>query len=135
MASRKLEDLDPTLAAAFTEAKRRYELAYLGNKVLITCTYRANSEQNELYAQGRTKPGAKVTNAKAGQSPHKYKPAMAFDIAFLGKDEKLDWRDEHFKHLADIMKDVNPDIEWGGNWKFKDAPHFQRRDWKTKIKQ
>lgn len=133
MASRKLEDLDSVLASAFLECKRRYELAYLSNKVIVTCTYRPNEEQNELYKQGRTKAGAKVTNAKGGQSPHNYKPALAFDIAFLGKDEKLDWREEHFATFARIMKDVNPVIEWGGEWKFKDTPHFQIRNWKDKI--
>jgi peptidoglycan L-alanyl-D-glutamate endopeptidase CwlK len=42
---------------------------------------RTIDEQNALYAQGRTKPGNKVTNAKGGSSYHNY--GLAVDFALL----------------------------------------------------
>jgi hypothetical protein len=49
--------------------------------ILITSTLRTAAEQTELYAQGRTKPGKIVTNAKAWKSWHNV--GRAFDICFL----------------------------------------------------
>ncbi|MEO7494898.1 MAG: hypothetical protein ABIT83_23880 [Massilia sp.] len=37
-----------------------------GLDILITCTYRSGAEEDVLYAQGCTKPGARGTNARAG---------------------------------------------------------------------
>lgn len=42
------------------------------SEVRIVQALRTIEEQNELYAQGRTKAGKKVTNAKGGQSYHNY---------------------------------------------------------------
>lgn len=83
MPSRKLEDLHPTLQPIVGKFLERCEAA--GLNILITCTYRSSAEQDALYAQGRTKPGAKVTHARGGQSRHNDtldgKPAStAFDI-------------------------------------------------------
>nr|WP_295770097.1 M15 family metallopeptidase [Rhodoferax sp.] len=39
---------------------------------------RSCAEQDALYAQGRTAPGNKVTNAKSGDSNHNF--GIAFDI-------------------------------------------------------
>ena len=52
-----------------------------GFDILITSTYRDAEAQNALYAQGRTKKGSIVTNAKAGESIHNYR--LAFDIVPL----------------------------------------------------
>lgn len=42
---------------------------------------RTYEEQNALYAQGRTAPGNKVTNAKGGFSNHNF--GIAFDIGIF----------------------------------------------------
>ena len=39
-------------------------------KIRIVQSLRTIEEQNELFAQGRTKPGKIVTNAKGGSSYH-----------------------------------------------------------------
>lgn len=126
MSSRRIEDLHPYLGAAYKKAATEFEKAYPDDaKPFITCTFRSKDEQEQLYAQGRTKPGKKITNAKGGQSLHNYLPSFAFDMAFIsGKDGKVNWSEELFKKFADIIcRDQN--IEWGGNWKgFKDTPHF-----------
>lgn len=120
----------------------------LGSNVRLrfAYVYRSPQEQNELYAQGRTKAGKKVTNAQAWQSIHNY--GLAFDIVLLvdkdgnGTFETATWEtDKDFDkdRQADWMEIVNyfksKGWKWGGDWKkFPDAPHFQYDfgfDWKT----
>jgi peptidoglycan L-alanyl-D-glutamate endopeptidase CwlK len=119
--SRDLNDLEPETrkrAIAFLEeAKKR------GYRVLVTSTFRSADSQNELYAQGRTKPGRKVTNAKAGYSWHNFR--MAFDLVPLTENGKADWNNlKAFRELGALGKTFG--LEWGGDWsKFPDMPHFQ----------
>lgn len=107
-------------------------------------TLSTNKEQDELWAQGRTKlydaNGKRlgiVTNAKGGQSYHNY--GLAVDIVLLkdtngdGKFETASWEtnvDFDGDGMADWMEIVkifkSYGWEWGGDWKFKDAPHFQK---------
>lgn len=110
----------------------------LGNSQLrFTHTLRTFAEQNELYSIGRTKQGKIVTNAKGGFSFHNY--GLAIDIVLLidknndgifesvawdtigdyDKDKKSDWIE-----VVNIFKQYG--WEWGGDWKFYDAPHFQK---------
>jgi len=92
----------------------------LGIDLLITSSYRSIAEQNKLYAQGRTTPGAIVTKAKGGQSFHNFK--VAFDVCPL-VGGKLAWNYD-FKKIGKIWESL--DGEWGGNWvSFKDMPHMQ----------
>lgn len=94
---------------------------------------RTIEEQDALYAQGRTKPGKKVTNAKGGTSYHNY--GLAIDFAFLVKDKgEISWdqtKDWDGDKVADWLEVVQIFLragwEWGGNWKtIKDNPHFQK---------
>lgn len=128
MASRSKADLNPVLVQAYDKALEKYEQTYPNApQPFLTCTYRSNEEQEILF-----KKRPKVTNARAGQSPHNYKPSYAFDIAFIGVDKKLDWSPKLFKNFANIIAE-NPQVEWGGNWKFKDAPHFELKGWRSMI--
>jgi peptidoglycan L-alanyl-D-glutamate endopeptidase CwlK len=125
---------------AYTYANNK--LLGKGVRLRFAYTTRTFEEQNELYAQGRTKlydsTGkrlGKVTQAKGGQSIHNYH--LAFDIVLLldkdgdgkfesatyemldfDKDGKSDWLEvvEYFKSKGFV---------WGGDWKFKDKPHFE----------
>jgi len=67
--------------------RKRDELVRLckseGVPIKITSAFRSIAEQDALYAQGRTKPGSIVTNAKGGQSLHNY--GVAFDVCFDSK--------------------------------------------------
>lgn len=130
MASRKISDLHPDLqpiAGKFMEACQR-----AGVDILITCTYRSGAEQDALYEQGRTKPGAKVTNARAGQSKHNFelhgKPAAkAFDVVPL-VNGKPQWSAQHPAWAAAGKVGKALGLEWAGEWKrFKEYPHFQLR--------
>ena len=100
-------------------------------------TLRTFAEQDALFAQGRTKPGKRVTNARGGQSYHNY--GLAIDIVLLldrdknGTFETASWdlkSDFDGDKRADWMEVVQIfkryGFEWGGDWKFVDAPHFQK---------
>jgi peptidoglycan L-alanyl-D-glutamate endopeptidase CwlK len=62
------------LEASFGVRVAKWYSELLDKKIpaLIYCSIRTPEEQEELYAQGRTKPGAKVTNARGipAQSLH-----------------------------------------------------------------
>lgn len=130
MSSRSLDDLHPNLQNLAKVFKNI--CSHEGVPVLIYMTYRSNEEQDELYAQGRTKPGKIVTYAKGGKSDHNFtlngKPAsLAFDAVPVRKTEHGDvliWNDpDLWKKLGEVARELN--LKWGGNWKkFIDKPHF-----------
>lgn len=120
-AEKKLVGVHPLVA---TKARQLIEQAYKeGINVIITQGFRTIEEQNALYAQGRTKPGKIVTNARGGYSYHNF--GLAFDFAVLNADGSVNWNvDEKWKRVGAIGKSLG--LEWGGDWKdFKDYPHFQ----------
>jgi peptidoglycan L-alanyl-D-glutamate endopeptidase CwlK len=106
--------------------------------VRIVQGLRTIEEQNALYAQGRTKPGNIVTNAKGGSSNHNY--GLAIDFAILidkdgnGTYDELSWnikKDNDKDGIADWLEVVKvfeaAGWEWGGRWSsIKDHPHVQK---------
>lgn len=122
MADRNIEHLLPTVRGAAKAALA--ELDKEGIKYVVTCTYRSATEQAALYAQGRTTPGRKVTNAKPGQSFHEY--GVALDIYPI-VNGKIDFSGSHldvWKKMAEAFKKQG--FEWAYEWKtFKEMPHFQ----------
>ena len=122
--SRSLDELNPIVKpkveAFIAECKNH------GIDLLVTSTYRDSESQNALYAQGRTAPGKKVTNAKAGQSWHNWRCAV--DIVPLRNGKPVwstsgtDW--EIWEAVGNIGKESG--LEWAGEWKsFKEYAHFQ----------
>lgn len=94
-----------------------------GIDVIITSTYRDGESQDALYAQGRTTPGKKVTNARSGQSYHNWR--VAFDFCPLVNKEPA-WNDTAlFKKCGEIGESIG--FEWGGRWKgnLEDLAHLQ----------
>ena len=107
------------------------EIEQGGVSIRLTQTLRTIQEQNDLYAIGRTKPGKIVTNAKGGQSYHNW--GLSCDFCLLHKDGSISWNmheDLDKDGIADWMEVVKIfekyGWEWGGKWKFKDTPHFQK---------
>ena len=101
-----------------------------GLNVLITETLRTLEEQEELYAQGRTKPGNIVTNARGYQSPHAW--GVAFDFCRNVKGKEYDNTDGFFDkvgRIAETMFDnTEYDLFWGGDFKsFVDKPHVEMK--------
>ena len=118
--SRSLSDLNPKVAALCSEFISLCKVA--GIDVIITSTFRDAEAQNKLYAQGRTAPGKKVTNAKAGQSFHNWRVAFDF-VPIVGG--KAIWNDNDlWLKCGEIAEDLG--LEWAGRWKtFKEFPHCQ----------
>ena len=127
--SRKIADLTPDT--------QRMAYAFLANcqeadlDLIVTCTLRSFEEQDQLYAQGRTVPGAIITKAKGGESPHNY--GLAFDIVPIVNGKAV-WHTDNpiWTALGAIGQSVG--LDWGGAWAgFKDRPHFQRPKWREHI--
>ena len=94
-----------------------------GITIKVISGLRTYDEQNDLYAQGRTKPGRIVTNARGGYSNHNF--GIAFDV---GVFEGSQYLDESPKYKAVGVLGMDLGLEWGGNWKtIQDEPHFQLR--------
>ncbi|SET62301.1 M15 family metallopeptidase [Paenibacillus sp. NFR01] len=117
------------LAAAGALIQRSYAR---GVPIMITQGLRTIAEQNALYAQGRTKKGPIVTNARGGESYHNY--GLAIDFALLLPDgTNLSWdtsrdgdRDKtaDWQEVAYEAKQLG--FEWGGDWtSFKDYSHLE----------
>ncbi|MEP6821207.1 MAG: M15 family metallopeptidase [Chthoniobacterales bacterium] len=102
--------------------------ASVGITIMVISGLRTYEEQDALYAQGRTKPGPRVTNARGGYSNHNF--GIAFDIGvFKGATYIPD--SPQYKAVGAMGIEIG--LEWGGNWKtIKDEPHFQLRPhWAT----
>lgn len=118
--SRNLADLHPKVASLCSNFVARCAAA--GIDILITSTYRDNESQAALYAQGRTTPGRRVTNAQAGQSFHNHRCAFDFVPIVAGKAV---WEDVRtFERCGKIAETVG--LEWAGRWtRFRELAHCQ----------
>lgn len=131
-----------TLAPEAKEAiSAMLELGYkAGLNPQVHSAYRSPAEQDALYAQGRTKPGKIITNAKGtpvAQSMHCYK--LAVDIHFdQNQDSIAEWDEAHYKKLWDLAVEAGLDkkgLFWSGLWTggMREAAHFDMssgRSWK-----
>lgn len=136
----RIQKLHPSIRDEVTKIINECNEVLTGKaQVRVTQGLRTFQEQNELYAQGRTKPGKKVTQAKGGQSIHNY--GFAVDICLLIDNKTATWdtaKDWDNDSIADWQECVKIfakyNWNWGGNWKtFKDYAHFEKKgfsDWK-----
>lgn len=100
----------------------------------VTCGVRTAVEQQALYAQGRTKPGKIVTNTDGivHKSNHQPKsdgfghavdlypsPGGAVNVNDVAGLTKI------AGHIKSVAKGLGIVIEWGGDWKIRDYPHFE----------
>jgi peptidoglycan L-alanyl-D-glutamate endopeptidase CwlK len=93
----------------------------------ITSGLRSYAEQNELYKQGRSKPGSVVTNAQGGYSNHNF--GLAFDIT-LFKDGKPVWDSPLYDKAGAVGESLG--LDWGGRWRsLPDRPHYEYKHGKT----
>jgi peptidoglycan L-alanyl-D-glutamate endopeptidase CwlK len=123
--SRNLSDLHTPckeMAEKFLKAAKD-----AGIDLIVTSTYRDHESQATLFAQGRTKPGAIVTNAKPGQSWHNWR--CAFDVVPI-RNGKPVWGTsgpdgDMWRKVGEIGESVG--LEWAGRWtgKLREFAHFQ----------
>ncbi|WP_375416781.1 M15 family metallopeptidase [uncultured Hymenobacter sp.] len=127
----------PALASAYAQALGRWlgdpVLRLLGVPIITEC-YRSPERQDELYAQGRSTPGAIVTYKRGGESNHNRRPTPAIDVAFQLEDGSVSWSGLLLSKFARLMRYADKRVRWGGDWdgdgrsddeKFLDMPHFE----------
>ena len=127
---KRIETIHPDLRE---ELKEIYEdILQRGVGVRFAQVFRTFAQQAALYAKGRTAPGRRVTNARAGQSYHNY--GLAVDIVLLLPGGKVSW-DMSLDSDGDSIRDWDEIVhvfkgygwKWGGDWtRFKDYPHFEK---------
>lgn len=121
--------IHPDLVKVMNEAIKNSPIDFI-----ITDGIRSTEEQRKLYNQGRTTPGKIVTNADGvnNKSNHQVKTdgyGYAVDLypfyngsAQLNDAKSLKVISDHIKSVA---KELGVNVQWGGDWKFKDYPHFE----------
>ena len=134
----RLNQMHPKVRAkALADYRGANALLGKGVRLLVVYSGRTFAEQDALYAQGRTKPGKIVTNAKGGQSIHNY--FLAWDFVILydkngdGNFEEASYdmkRDGDKNGKSDWWTVINYLISqgWKSGTQFKklfDAPHVE----------
>ena len=108
-----------------------------------TCSYRSPHEQARLYLQGRSTPGAIVTDARAGKSPHNWgQPAhgtipalsLAADYAPL-INGVVTWEPGSAWWQAFGQAARDSKLYWGGLFRHRpDRPHVELPNWEHYTK-
>jgi RHS repeat-associated core domain len=119
--NRRILTLDPRVQGPAADFINRVQNE-LGIRLRVAQALRTLEEQNNLYAQGRTRPGPIVTNARGGQSYHNF--GLAIDVYMMDKNGRVDFNQVVPPAVVEIARQEG--FEWGGNWRsFRDNPHFQ----------
>lgn len=134
----RINMIHPKLRSEVLLIHEEIDMALTGKAICRSAyTVRSWAEQDALYAIGRTLPGKIVTNAKGGESYHNY--ALAEDIVLL-KDTDGNGTFETASYETNVDFDGDGKADWqevvfifkkygweaGIDWKFRDAPHFQK---------
>ncbi len=123
---RDVNALHPKLQQKIAELKQLCEKN--GLHIGIGECLRTAAEQDALYAQGRTKPGNRVTNAKGSSYSSQHQWGIAFD--FYRNDGKGAYHnsDGFFQKTGSLAKSIG--LGWGGDWKSPvDLPHLYLPTW------
>lgn len=115
----RLKQVHPALAERVFAAAAALRLR--GIQVEVVQGLRTFAQQDALYAQGRTAPGPRVTNARGGQSNHNF--GLAVDLCPIAQGRP------NWETPASVWEATGAEaagLEWGGRWKtIIDRPHVQ----------
>jgi len=119
-ACRDISKLHPFVAkvaeALLLECKKQ------GLNIGISETYRSIERQNYLYAQGRTRSGNIITNARGSYMSSYHQWGLAFDVYNNVPNDLYNLT--VINKVGAIGQKMG--LEWGGSWRgFIDTPHFQ----------
>ena len=93
-----------------------------GLNIGISETFRSIERQNYLYAQGRTRSGNIITNARGSYMASYHQWGLAFDV-YNNVPGDL-YNPTVINKVGAIGQKMG--LEWGGSWRgFVDTPHFQ----------
>lgn len=120
----RLQEVIPELRRRIYDLDQKLDA--IGIHIRVVQGYRTYAQQAELYNQGRTTPGAIVTNAKPMDSAHVYGLAVDCvpDVPGL-PNWQPDWnsRDSRWQGFLDIAATCG--LAEGATWRgFPDAPHL-----------
>lgn len=127
----------PDLQRLFHEVVRCFDCTILEG-------LRTPERQQELYAQGRTAPGAIVTykDGIALRSKHQARPGESFSRAVDVLPYTINWQDTGRMHyfagyVRRVAEEMGIRVKWGGDWdndtevldeRFRDLPHWELMD-------
>ncbi len=114
-------DEQPKARALLQDLNRTLRSHHPGVHGQIVQGTRPFQEQDWLYAQGRTRPGQIVTNARGGESNHNY--GIAFDVGLFERGRYLA-NHEAYKLVGEVA--ARHGLRWGGNFAhFRDVSHVE----------
>jgi hypothetical protein len=122
---KKLNECHPKLREVFNEVIKRSPVDFG-----ISEGYRPPKKQLEYFCQGRLDDKNIITYMDGfnKKGKHNRKPSLAVDV-FAWVDDSISYQHEHMKSIADTVKEVAREkgisIVWGGDWRWKDEPHFE----------
>ena len=118
------DNVNDTFSGMATQTLR--DVRREGMDMRVGNTYRSIAQQDRLYAQGRTAPGGRVTNAPGGSSWHNY--GVASDIVFNDANGNQSWPETgDYRQLWTRYGELaeGNGLEWGGRWNNPDRPHVE----------
>lgn len=131
--ARDITQLHPRLQEKIAELKELCKKENLN--IGIGECFRSVAEQDALYAQGRTKPGNIISNAKGSTYSSQHQWGISFDFFKNIKGHEYD-DTAFFNRVGALAKSIG--LAWGGDWKSPvDKPHLYLPDWgstTTKLK-
>lgn len=124
MARADWRGVDPRIA--YFAARSVTALRRMGIPMYIHCAGRDRAEQDRLFRQGRSKlvfpHGAHNRGAAVDIVHARYHWDLTRDEwAFIGRVIK----NAHLSHMRNTTAPKKFNLEWGGDWKFYDAAHWQ----------
>lgn len=133
---KNLKDIHPDLVTVMVVAIQDSPYDFT-----ITQGLRSTQEQKELFARGRTKSGQIITYAdgEKNKSNHQAKadgygyavdlyPYYSGSVQTGEKGEGPEVRKRLkaiAEHIKKVAKELKISVEWGGDWKMCDDPHFE----------
>lgn len=94
-----------------------------GINIRVTEDVRSVDTQNEYYNSGKNVTG--VSGSNYG-SNHQW--GIAFDVYVNTDSNTTEYDEETYERVGQIGKELG--LEWGGDWKEYDTPHFQLSGYK-----
>ncbi|MEQ1924368.1 MAG: M15 family metallopeptidase [Pyrinomonadaceae bacterium] len=92
-----------------------------GHILIVAEGYRTPELQDYYYAQGRTRPGPIITNARGTQGKHTQRRAVDFDFVVDGVQSNAN--SNPWSVIGRYA--ANAGLTWGGNWAMRDYRHVE----------
>lgn len=123
---RNVKALHPELQQKIAELIKLCEKN--GLKIGISECLRTVAEQDALYAQGRTEPGKRVTNARGNTYSSQHQWGIAADFYRNDGTGIYNESGSFFEKAGALAKSLG--LGWGGDWKSPvDRPHLYLPQW------